>query len=62
MKESSLNIRIHTDRLNKLRLVAKDRKKSMTQLVQDWIDKLKLKPAQKKSEEKSPMTVKGKGI
>lgn len=41
MKESRLNIRVHIDRLNKLRRIASQRKKTMTQLVEDWIDKLK---------------------
>jgi predicted HicB family RNase H-like nuclease len=35
-----LNIRVEESRLEKLRALAKERKKSMTQLVEDWIDRL----------------------
>ncbi len=46
MKNSRLNIRVSESRLEKLRRIAKQKEKTMTQLVEDWIDKLK--------EEKSP--------
>jgi hypothetical protein len=39
MKER-LSLRIESSRLDKLRLVAGDRKKTMTQLIEDWIDRL----------------------
>jgi len=35
-----LNIRIEVGRLKKLHAVADERKKTMTQLVEDWIDRL----------------------
>jgi predicted DNA-binding ribbon-helix-helix protein len=35
-----LNIRVEESRHQKLREVAKERKKTMTQLVEDWIDRL----------------------
>ena len=41
MKEGRLNIRIALSRLEKLRRVASQKEKTMTQLVEDWIDKLK---------------------
>ena len=41
MKESRLNIRVSQSRLEKLRRIAEQRGKTMTQLVEDWIDKLK---------------------
>jgi hypothetical protein len=41
MKESRLNIRVSQSRLEKLRRIAGQREKTMTQLVEDWIDKLK---------------------
>ena len=39
MKEV-LNIRVEISRKEKLRDIAKERKKTMTQLVEDWIDRL----------------------
>lgn len=39
MKER-LSIRVESSRLAKLRMVAEDRKKTMTQLIEDWIDRL----------------------
>ncbi|MEG3932289.1 hypothetical protein QT990_13735, partial [Microcoleus sp. T3_B1] len=36
-----LSIRIAVSRLEKLRRIAKQKEKRMTQLVEDWIDKLK---------------------
>jgi len=36
----TLNIRVEESRLQKLRQVAKIRKKTMTQLIEDWIDRL----------------------
>jgi len=35
-----LNIRVEIGRLEKLHAVADERKKTMTQLVEDWIDRL----------------------
>ena len=46
MEKQRLSVRIESERLQKLRRVAAQRKKSMTQLIEDWIDRL--------SEEKSP--------
>ncbi|MCC5599247.1 DUF6364 family protein [Nostoc favosum] len=39
MKER-LSIRVDTERLEKLRRIAKQKRKTMTQLVEDWIDRL----------------------
>jgi uncharacterized protein (DUF1778 family) len=41
MKESRLNIRVAIERMDKLRRIAKQQRKTMTQLVEGWIDKLK---------------------
>jgi predicted DNA-binding ribbon-helix-helix protein len=38
--KKTLNIRVEESRLQKLRDVAKQRKKTMTQLIEDWIDRL----------------------
>jgi len=38
--KGKLNLRIEVSRLEKLHRVAEDRKKTMTQLIQDWIDQL----------------------
>jgi hypothetical protein len=40
MKESRLNLRISTRRLNKLRLYAANKEKTVTQVVENWIDRL----------------------
>jgi hypothetical protein len=40
MTKKGLNLRITERRLNKLRLYAADKEKTMTQLVEDWIDRL----------------------
>jgi hypothetical protein len=40
MKKKGLNLRITERRLNKLRLYAASKEKTMTQLVEDWIDRL----------------------
>ena len=45
MKER-LSVRVDSERLEKLRMVAKQKRKTMTQLIEDWIDRLQ--------EEKSP--------
>jgi hypothetical protein len=39
MKER-LSIRVDSERLEKLRRVAKQKRKTMTQLIEDWIDRL----------------------
>ena len=39
MKER-LSLRVEVSRLEKLRAVAEDRKITMTQLIEDWIDRL----------------------
>jgi hypothetical protein len=41
MIKKRLSIRIAVSRLEKLRKIAKQKEKTMTQLVEDWIDKLK---------------------
>jgi len=41
MEKERLSLRITISRLEKLRRVAKEREKTMTQLIEDWIDKLK---------------------
>lgn len=40
MTKGRLNLRISESRLEKLRRIAKQREKTMTQLVEDWIDRL----------------------
>jgi hypothetical protein len=40
MEKKGLNLRISERRLNKLRLYAASKEKTMTQLVEDWIDRL----------------------
>ena len=41
MIKERLSIRVEQERLQKLRAIAEERKKTMTQLVEDWIDSLK---------------------
>jgi hypothetical protein len=36
-----LSVRLAASRLEKLRRIAKQKEKTMTQLIEDWIDKLK---------------------
>jgi predicted small metal-binding protein len=36
-----LSVRLAASRLEKLRRIAKHKEKTMTQLIEDWIDKLK---------------------
>lgn len=38
--KKGFNIRVEVSRLEKLRAVAAEKKKTMTQLVEDWIDRL----------------------
>ncbi|MBW4575694.1 MAG: hypothetical protein KME08_10465 [Aphanothece sp. CMT-3BRIN-NPC111] len=40
MAKKGLNLRISERRLNKLRLYASSKEKTMTQLIEDWIDRL----------------------
>ncbi|MDJ0620763.1 MAG: hypothetical protein QNJ63_29180 [Calothrix sp. MO_192.B10] len=40
MAKKGLNLRISERPLNKLRLYAPNKEKTMTQLVEDWIDRL----------------------
>ncbi|MEH1911179.1 MAG: hypothetical protein V7L05_05840 [Nostoc sp.] len=40
MTKKGLNLRISERRLDKLRLYAASKEKTMTQLVEDWIDRL----------------------
>ncbi|MEH2000226.1 DUF6364 family protein [Nostoc sp.] len=40
MKTGRLNLRISEKRLAKLKIYAENREKTVTQLVEDWIDKL----------------------
>ncbi|HAJ60176.1 MAG TPA: hypothetical protein DCP31_13710 [Cyanobacteria bacterium UBA8543] len=42
MKNKGLHVRISERRLNKLRLYAEAKEKTMTQLIEDWIDRLPL--------------------
>ena len=44
MDKKRLSVRIAASRLQKLRRIAELREKTMTQLIEDWIDKLKEKP------------------
>ncbi len=40
MAKERLNLRVSGARLAKLRRIAEQREKTMTQLVEDWIDRL----------------------
>ncbi|MCX7595173.1 MAG: hypothetical protein N2235_15720 [Fischerella sp.] len=40
MKEKSLRFRLSERRYNKLKLYAETKEKTMTQLIEDWIDRL----------------------
>ncbi|MFB2980960.1 hypothetical protein [Microseira sp. BLCC-F43] len=40
MKDKNLHIRLSAKRLDKLRQYAESREKTITQLVEDWIDTL----------------------
>lgn len=40
MKDKGLHIRISERRLNKLKLYAQFKEKTMTQLIEDWVDRL----------------------
>ena len=42
MSKERLSLRIEKSRLEKLREYAKAKKKTMTQLIEDWIDRLKI--------------------
>ena len=42
MKKKQFSIRLSIKRIEKLRLYAKQKDKTMTQLIEDWIDRLKL--------------------
>ena len=42
MDKQRLSLRIETSRVEKLRLYARYRRKTMTQLLEDWIDMLEL--------------------
>lgn len=42
MQKKQFSIRVEIGRINKLRQVAANRKKTMTQLVEDWIDSLEV--------------------
>jgi hypothetical protein len=41
MKKERLSVRVSSSRLEKLRRIAHSREKTMTQLIEDWSDKLK---------------------
>jgi len=41
MNKERLSLRRTPSRLEKLRRIANEREKTMTQLIEDWIDKLK---------------------
>ncbi len=53
MKSKGLHIRISERRLNKLRAYSASKEKTMTQLVEDWIDRL---PAPEELEVSVPPT------
>ena len=40
MKTGRLNLRLSENRLNKLRLYAQSKEKTVTQIIEDWIDRL----------------------
>jgi predicted DNA-binding ribbon-helix-helix protein len=41
MQKERLSVRVSKNRLEKLRRIAEQKEKTMTQLIEDWIDKLK---------------------
>jgi predicted DNA-binding ribbon-helix-helix protein len=41
LKKERLSLRVEVERLEKLRRIAAARKKTMTQLIEDWIDQLR---------------------
>lgn len=41
MKKHRLSVRVDISRLEKLRRIASQKKKTMTQLIEDWIDRLR---------------------
>ena len=47
IKEGRLNVRLSANRLNKLRAYAESREKTVTSIVEDWIDKLTTKTKEK---------------
>lgn len=47
IKEGRLNIRLSTKRLDKLREFAEARDKTITSIVEDWIDELKIPKAER---------------
>lgn len=40
MKDKNLHIRLSEKRLNKLKTYAENKEKTVTQLIEDWIDRL----------------------
>ncbi len=40
MKDKNLHIRLSEKRLNKLRAIAASREKTITQMIEEWIDRL----------------------
>jgi hypothetical protein len=44
MKNKNLHIRLSEKRLNKLRAIAVAREKTVTQMVEEWIDRLSNTP------------------
>ncbi len=42
MRKKQFSIRLSLKRIEKLRLYAKQKDKTMTQLIEEWIDRLKL--------------------
>jgi hypothetical protein len=44
MNKERLSVRVSSSRLQKLRKVAEAREKTMTQLIEDWIDRLPTPP------------------
>jgi hypothetical protein len=41
MNKERLSVRVSSSRLQKLRRITETREKAMTQLIEDWLDKLK---------------------
>ncbi|MDR9895538.1 hypothetical protein G7B40_013315 [Aetokthonos hydrillicola Thurmond2011] len=51
MKNKALNIRMSERRLNKLRLYAQAKEKTMTQIIEDYIDRLPVQEAANNTEQ-----------
>lgn len=54
MKDKRLNVRMSERRLNKLRLYAANKDKTVTQVVEDWVDRLPVPESSNSSSSAKP--------